>query len=247
MTEALAGKTALITGAAKRVGAALARACAEAGMPLILHYRRSGAEAARLRDGLSDTGVPVHLLQADFSEAGAGAALMERALDAAGVVDVLINNAGIFPESTLRDFSAEALVENVQVNALAPLELCRAFAAQEKPGAILNFLDTMIRDYDRKHAAYHLSKRMLYSLTRMMAVEFAPAIRVNAIAPGLILPPEGKDESYLRGLSHSNPLKTWGGPGDVCDAALFLLRARFVTGQVIYVDGGRHLRGSMYE
>ncbi len=79
-----------------------------------------------------------------------------------------------------------------------------------------------------------------------MAVEFAPAIQVNAIAPGLVLPPAGKDESYLAGLAHTNPLQRYGGPQDVADAVLFFLRSNFITGQVIYVDGGRHLKGAFY-
>ena len=93
----------------------------------------------------------------------------------------------------------------------------------------------------------HLSKRVLHTLTRIMAVEFAPEVRVNAIAPGLILPPPGKDVAYLEGLAHSNPLHKHGGAADVVTAALYLLHAEFVTGQTLFVDGGRHLRGSMYE
>ncbi|MCH7709078.1 MAG: SDR family oxidoreductase [Myxococcales bacterium] len=107
-------------------------------------------------------------------------------------------------------------------------------------------MDTRITDYDKSHVSYHLSKRMLFSMTRMMALEFAPKVRVNAIAPGLILPPEGKDETYLQDLARSNPLLAYGGPGDVVEAVLFLLQGRFVTGQVLYVDGGRHLLGGVY-
>ena len=135
---------------------------------------------------------------------------------------------------------------NVNVNALAPFLLSRAFAAQQREGCIINFLDTRIMDYDKTHVSYHLSKRMLFSITRMMALEFAPKVRVNAIAPGLILPPEGKDETYLQDLAPSNPLQTYGGPGDIVEAVLFLLRGRYITGQVVYVDGGRHMLGGVY-
>jgi hypothetical protein len=89
--------------------------------------------------------------------------------------------------------------------------------------------------------AYLLSKQMLASLTRICALEFAPAVTVNAVAPGLILPPAGKDESYLDGLAEKVPLRKHGGPGDIADAVLYLLKSGFVTGQVIYVDGGRRL------
>ena len=146
----------------------------------------------------------------------------------------------------MTDFTQEELLANLQVNALSPLWLCRAFAAQQRAGAVVNFLDTRISDYDREHAAYHLSKRMLHALTKMLALELAPRIRVNAVAPGLILPPPGQDETYLRRHINTNPLRRIGTPEGVAAAALFLLRSAFVTGQVIYVDGGRHLKGCVY-
>jgi len=135
----------------------------------------------------------------------------------------------------------------VQVHALAPLTLSRALAKQGRDGHIINMLDSRVTDYDRDHAAYHLSKRMLLTLTRMLAMELAPRIAVNGVAPGLILPPAGKDESYLRDLAHTNPMNRHGGVGDITDAVLYLLTSRFVTGQVMFVDGGRHMRGPLYE
>ena len=104
-----------------------------------------------------------------------------------------------------------------------------------------------MHDYDRDHVAYHLSKRALQSLTRMLAVELAPTVVVNAVAPGLILPPEGEDADYLERLAHTNPMNCWGHPQDVADAVRFLLQTRFTTGQTLYVDGGRNLRGKMHE
>ena len=116
-----------------------------------------------------------------------------------------------------------------------------------KPPVVILGLDTMVMDYDKKHLPYHLSKRTLQTLTRIMAMEFAPAIRVNAVAPGLILPPAGKGLEYLEQLVSSNPLHRYGGPEDIVQAVFYLLGAEFVTGQTLFVDGGRHLRGSMYE
>jgi pteridine reductase len=106
-------------------------------------------------------------------------------------------------------------------------------------------LDTRVAGYDRQHVAYHLSKQMLCTLTRMMAVEFAPRIRVNAVAPGLILPPEGKGMDYLEGLKGTNPLNQYGSAEDISAAAVFLIGSAFITGQGIHVDGGRHLKGMM--
>ena len=133
-------------------------------------------------------------------------------------------------------------MRHLHVNAWTPLVLSREFARHAGRGKIINLLDTKIMGYDREHVAYILSKQMLAALTTMCAAEFAPAVTVNAIAPGLILPPSGKDETYLASLAQTVPLRRHGGPGDITDAALYLLKSDFVTGQVIYVDGGRHLR-----
>ena len=144
------------------------------------------------------------------------------------------------------DFTLADLDKNIRVNAFSPLVLSRMLARQEMNGAIVSFLDTRINDYDAEHAAYHLSKRMLYSMTRMLALELAPHIRVNAVAPGLILPPAGKDKTYLERRKHTNPLGSYGDVSQITDTVLFLLANDFVTGQIIFVDGGRHLKGSVY-
>jgi NAD(P)-dependent dehydrogenase (short-subunit alcohol dehydrogenase family) len=185
-------------------------------------------------------------VRADLASEEEARGLLDTAVAALGPVDVLVNNASVFTESRLADFDPGELCLNMDVHAVAPLMLSRAFAAQGRPGCILNMLDSRITDYDERHAAYHLSKRALFTLTRMSALEFAPLVRVNGIAPGLILPPEGKDEGYLEELAHTNPLNSYGGEDDIACAALYLLASRFVTGQVLYVDGGRHLKGNTY-
>jgi NAD(P)-dependent dehydrogenase (short-subunit alcohol dehydrogenase family) len=125
--------------------------------------------------------------------------------------------------------------------------LSRRLAAQKRAGSIVNLLDARMLDYDRQHLSYHLSKRALWDLTRIGAIEFAPLIRVNAVAPGLVLPPTGKDTEYLEKLKHTNLLNRYGSPEDVARAVLFLIESPFITGQVIFVDGGRHMRGRVYE
>jgi len=244
--EYLAGKTALITGAAKRLGAATALALAHRGANLVLHYNTSAEPMAELARQASALGVKVWTLSADLADVDAAAVLFPRAVEAAGPIDFLINNAAVFPDNRLADLTPDDLYGNININALAPLLIARCFAAQQRPGAIVNFLDTRIVDADKRHAAYHLSKRMLFTLTRMMALEFAPGVRVNAVAPGLILPPPGEDEDYLERLASTNPLGRYGSPHDIAEAVLFLLCSDFITGQVLFVDGGRHLRGSMY-
>jgi NAD(P)-dependent dehydrogenase (short-subunit alcohol dehydrogenase family) len=186
-------------------------------------------------------------VQADLSDAGQVDALFQQAAGDAGPIDILINNASIFDKETIWETTDSSLWRNLQIHSVAPLMLARALAGQDRPAQIINLLDTRVATYDREHASYHLSKRLLLTLTRMLALELAPAITVNAVAPGLILPPVGQDETYLKKLAHCNPLNSYGGPQDIADAVLFLLQARFVTGQVIYVDGGYHMKGHMYD
>lgn len=242
-----AGKTALVTGAARRLGRAIALALADEGCGVVVHYRRSAEAARQTAADIEARGGRAWCVQADLGVLAAAEALLPRAAElAAGPVDVLVNSAAVFPDDRVTDFGWDALAGCVVTNAMAPLVLSRALAAQGRQGSIVNLLDARMVDYDARHASYHLSKRMLLSLTRMTALEFAPSIRVNAVAPGLILPPPGQDEGYLQKLASTNPLRRWGRPEDVAAAVVFLLRSDFITGQVIYVDGGRHMRGQTY-
>ncbi len=244
---AFSEKTALVTGGAKRIGRAIAVALAAEGANAVIHYRSSADDAEATAEHVRELGAEAWTVPADLADPAETAGLFDRAANAAGPIDLLVNNAAIFEPSSLTDFKPADLWRTMQVNALAPLELARAFAARRRGGAIVNVLDTKVVDYDRRHVAYHLSKRALLSLTRMMALEFAPTVRVNAVAPGLILPPPGKDRSYLERLASSNPLNKVGSLSQVTDAVLFLLGNEFVTGQVIFIDGGQHMNGRTYE
>jgi len=243
----LAGRTALITGAARRIGKAVALALAEQRVRVVVHHHRSEAEAAALCDEIRKAGGSAWSVQGDLADAAQAQGAFRSAIAQAGPVDILINNASIFNRDTLWEVTEESLALNLRVHALSPLTLARELAKQEITGHVVNLLDTRVTVYDREHASYHLSKRVLLTLTRMLAQELAPQIAVNGIAPGLILPPAGQDESYLQGLVYTNPLKRHGGPQDIVDAVLFLLRSRFITGQILYVDGGYHMKGHMYD
>jgi NAD(P)-dependent dehydrogenase (short-subunit alcohol dehydrogenase family) len=140
----------------------------------------------------------------------------------------------------VRDFN-----KNMLVNAWAPFSLSRSFAASVKSGAIVNVLDARVPGHDPRHIAYIFSKHMLMVMTRICAREFAPRIRVNGVSPGLILPPPGKGLSYLEKLKHKVPLRKYGTPQDVADAVVFLASSDFITGEILYVDGGRHALQSM--
>jgi NAD(P)-dependent dehydrogenase (short-subunit alcohol dehydrogenase family) len=243
----LAGKTALVTGAARRLGHRIALSLAEEGVHVIAHYCHSQDQAEELVTLLKQRAGRAWALQADLSESAQADALLESARVAAGPIDFLINNASIFETETLWQTTSQSLQQNMEIHAYAPLALARQFARQDRPGQIVNILDSRVNDYDREHVAYHLSKRTLQALTRVLAVELAPAIQVNAVAPGLILPPEGEGDDYLQRLAHTNPMNCWGHPQDIADAVCFLLQSRFTTGQTLYVDGGRNLRGRIYE
>lgn len=240
-------QTALITGGARRLGAALALALSKRHCAVAIHYNHSRAEAEALVDAIRSEGGRACCIQADLNQAAEVRALFARAQEELGTVDLLVNNASIFDLCSFDEMTGESVHDNVDIHVIAPLLLGRAFAAQKRPGVMINMLDARMVDYDKTHLPYHLSKRMLADLTRIMAVEFAPAVRVNAIAPGLILPPPGEDETYLKSLMHTNLLNAHGSEKDVVQAALYLIDAPFVTGQTLFVDGGRNLRGRMYD
>lgn len=238
----LKGRTALVTGAARRLGRHIALALAAQGVNVAAHYHSSAAEAESLLVELESAGVRAWALRADFEKPTEYKGLIDQALALCGSLDILVNSASIFPAGRLDETVFDDVVKNIRVNAWAPFELCRSFARACGKGAVVNVLDTRVRGFDFDHAAYILSKHMLDSLTAMAALEYAPGLRVNAVAPGLILPPPGKDDGHLEGMAASLPLKRRGHPHDVAEAVVFLLRSEFITGQVIYVDGGRHVR-----
>jgi NAD(P)-dependent dehydrogenase (short-subunit alcohol dehydrogenase family) len=241
MSKELQGKTALITGAGMRIGHSIAIALAKEGANIVMHYPIQVSETDELRSELQRLGVKWWPVKADFTKPEEYESLIEKTLEAAGALDILVNNAAIFSPGGLKEINFPDLLRHIQVNAWAPLVLSRDFARLVGGGKIINILDAKIVGYDFAHIAYISSKHMLSLLTKMTALEFAPRIAVNAIAPGLILPPAGKDETYLNQLAQRVPLKRHGGPDDIADAAIYLLKSDFLTGQIIYVDGGRHL------
>lgn len=244
MLQTLQGRTALITGGSRRIGRETALALAEQGANIIIHFNRSDTEGRQLADELKEKGVRAWTVQADFRRADEYRSLIGRARSLSGKLDILINNASIFPSETLAELAWSGFSADMEVNAWVPLTLSRDFASDSAHGSIINLHDTHLEGFDFRHAGYILSKHVLAQLTRMMALALAPGITVNAVAPGLILPPPGADESYLEAHSRSLPLQKHGAPRDIAEAIVFLLRSDFITGQVIYVDGGRHLQGA---
>lgn len=237
----LAGKTALVTGAAKRIGNAIAVGLAKQGSNVIIHYNKSEREAEKLRDEIVELGLKSWLVRANLEDSESCRELIEKSYRLAGEIDVLVNNASVFSVSDIGNVELEHIEVDMVTNAWVPFLLSRYFSEKTDHGKIVNILDTRVAGYDFNHFAYYLSKRMLEILTESMALKLAPKTTVNGIAPGLILPPEGKDYTYLEQKKDTVPLKKYGSPSDIVETVLFLLRSDFVTGQVIYVDGGKHL------
>lgn len=237
----LDGKTALVTGAAKRIGEAISVGLAQQEANVIIHYSKSKEKAQELREKLLQMDVKAWLVAADFNHPDSCKRLIEEAHKLTGGIDILVNNASVFKSTDLSTVNLEHISAEIMTNTWAPFLLSRYFSEQTNAGKIVNLLDTRIAGYDFDHFAYYLSKRMLHTLTESLALKLAPNISVNAVAPGLVLPPEGKDVSYLEQKKDMVPMKKHGEVTDVVDAVLFLLRSDFITGQVIYVDGGKHL------
>jgi NAD(P)-dependent dehydrogenase (short-subunit alcohol dehydrogenase family) len=243
----IAGTTALVTGAGKRLGRAAALGLASAGADVVVHYRTSADEAERVADEVRRSGREAWTLEADLGDARQAVELVKRARQAAGSVEILVNSASIFPQDEFAAVTADEMQAAMALNALSPFAMMREFATPEAAGAIVNLLDARIVSHDPRHVAYLLSKRALYTLTRMAAIEFAPALRVNAVAPGLVLPPSGEDDTFFQRVApDENLLGAHGTARDVVEAILFLVRSPFITGQVIYVDGGRNLKENVF-
>ncbi len=242
MAESLVGRTALITGAGVRIGRAAALALADEGANIIVHYNTSRDEAEQLVKDVKHLNVNAWSIQADFNKPEEYQSLIERAIDTAGHLDILVNNASIFPVEKIDNLTFQGLMKNIEINSWVPFILSQEFKKRIGTGHIVNLEDSRVSGFDLSHVGYILSKHVLAAFTRMMALEYAPDIMVNAVRPGLILPPPDKDKSYLDRLVGSVPLKKHGEPEDIADAIVFLVRSNFITGEVIYVDGGRHLK-----
>jgi NAD(P)-dependent dehydrogenase (short-subunit alcohol dehydrogenase family) len=238
----LAGRTALVTGAAKRLGRAIATALAAEGVHVVVHYRSSRQEAESLCAALSTIGARAFAVHADLGDPAQAALLVERASALAGPLDILVNNASVFPADTLAELSFPRLADTLRSNAWAPFVLARSLAQQTQRGDVIQLLDTRIGSVDLRHASYLLSKELLAVLTRMLALDLAPGIRVNAVAPGPMLPPPGGTERDLAPLGAATPLRRVGRPADIANAVLMLLRSDYITGEIVHVDGGAHLR-----
>ena len=239
-------KTALVTGAARRIGRAVATHLAKGGWQVAVHVHQSVQEGEQLVAALTTAGAHAFLVTGNLADAADCTKIVEGLLEKTGQTTLLINSAATFTEDHVMSFPLDALEDHIRVNAFGPLLLSRQMVQQAGTRCIVNFLDSRVVDYDSLHASYHLSKRVFDAVTRMLAVELAPDVRVNAVAPGLILPPAGQGEEYVAMRKKDVPLNRQGTLDEICMAVDFLVNNGFVTGQTIFVDGGRHLKGAFY-
>lgn len=244
--ESLASKTVLVTGGGSRLGGALSLGCARAGLRTAVHFHRSQKDAEDTVYKIRESGGTAEAFCADLSKQKCAETLAAEVEARFGLPDYLVCAQSLYSESSIFSFTSDELAAESALTGMSPLFLSRAWFKRGARGAVVHVLDARITDNDSAHAAYHLAKRMLYGVTRASAIELAPRVRVNAAAPGLALPLPNTSDTLLKKASLAAPLGRTGSPEALVDTVLFLLKSDFITGQVIFTDGGRHMRGSVY-
>ena len=233
--------TALITGASQRIGQVIAFTLSSLGYQIALHYHHSHQMAHHTASEIRKNGGICELFSCDLADEEETLNLIKDVHNKFPNLNVLINNASIFERSKFLSSDLKLFNKHFAVNLKSPFILCSEFKAVCKRGQIINILDTDIVKNRTSHVAYLLTKKSLAELTKMAALEFAPDIRVNGIAPGCILPPKGQTNDYLERQAQRVPLKRKGAISDVSRCVQFLLENDYVTGQFIFCDGGEHL------
>ena len=240
----LRGATALVTGGAVRIGRAIVEELAAQGCHVVIHCNRSLREAGALARRVRRGGRRAWVVQCELATQQDCSSLMDSAWRLAGKVDILVNNAAVFHKDRLPDVDQAKLLDEFSVNLFAPILLTRAFARSARAGRVINLLDRRIAAVDAECLPYWLSKKALASFTEAAALELAPRITVNGVAPGPVLPPPGKGADYLYDKAGRVPMGRLISPRQVASAVSSLLGMDGVTGQILYVDGGQHLLGN---
>ncbi len=235
------GKTALVTGGAHRVGQAISLALAQAGANIVINYNHSAEAAAATAAKAQKLGVEALPLQADISDHRQVYKMITAAEQQFGSIDILVNSASFwqptpFPMTNLDDWHRViAILINGSfycANAVAPLML------KKGEGAIVNIVDLSAWEPWPDFMAHSVGKAALLALSRQLALELAPTVRVNAVAPGPVLPPPDYDQEQIARTAKKTLLNRWGSPEDIAEAVLFFVKAGYVTGEVLAVDGG---------
>ncbi len=233
---------ALVTGGAKRIGAEICRTLASNGHSVIIHYRNSVEAATELSEELNKVSKST-IIRADLEKIDDVKSLLIKAVKLFGPIDILINNASMFEYDNIESINSDLFNRSIATNTLAPLLLIQAFAEQslEAQGCIINLLDQKLENPNQDYLSYTASKTALAGLIEPLAIGLAPKFRVNGIAPGLTLPSPHASVSEFEKLHDKTPLGRGATPRDISEAVVFLIGAKSVTGQVLFVDGGERL------
>jgi NAD(P)-dependent dehydrogenase (short-subunit alcohol dehydrogenase family) len=234
----------LITGAAKRIGAHLARGMARDGMHVVAHYGASRIEAEALAAAVQSAGGTITLVQEDLAVAGAGERLIETAFAACPGLAIVVNCASRFVYDDAATATTESLGENFRVNAAAPIEIAQAFAKRlpaDRTGLIVNMLDAKLVAPNPDYFSYSVAKYALLGATKMMALQFAPRVRVAGIAPGITLPSGKQSDGDYEAARVKTPLGLNCTPDEIAAALRFIIGAPAYTGCVIVIDAGEML------
>lgn len=240
-------KTALITGAAKRIGRAIAISMAENGWNIAIHYNSSQNEAEDLLKYIRSIGVQSCIIQADLADETQARSIIPQAVNKLGTISCLVNNASAFKNDTIDNFTSQSWNENMAINLNAPAVLIQEFTKQlgeGQKGNVINMLDYAVLRYPERFMSYTTSKAALWALTQQLALSLAPQnIRVNGIGPGNSLPALRESEERFNRTRLSSPLGIGADPTEICNAVNFILSSNSMTGQIIALDGGKHLIG----
>jgi pteridine reductase len=240
--NALAGRAALVTGAGHRIGRAIALALGEDGAHVAVHYHGSEGPARETAKEIEGAGGSASLFRADLRDAGAAAKLADEVATACGSLDVLVNSAASMMRTPLAEVTPEQWDEVFALNLRAPffLSVAAARAMGDRGGCIVNISDHMGFESWPAFIPHGVSKAGVSAMTRALAGALAPRVRVNAVAPGAVLAPEGWPAADQDKYSRVTPLARIGTPADVVAAVRYLITATYVTGETLFVDGGRH-------
>jgi pteridine reductase len=236
-------RVALVTGGAVRIGRALSLGLAEAGYDVLVHYNSSAAPAREVEKKIGGLGRRAVATSGDLSQSGDIHRVVQQVERDFGRLDVLVNSASNFYQTPVMEVTEEEWDKVMAVNLKAPFLLAQATAPmlQDARGCIVNILDMAAVQPWTRYPHHSVAKAGLLHLTRILAKALAPHVRVNAVAPGNVMPPENMDPALLRQEIQKTPLGTLGTPQDVVRTVLFLLASPYITGEMILVDGGLHL------
>jgi NAD(P)-dependent dehydrogenase (short-subunit alcohol dehydrogenase family) len=236
----MVSKIALVTGAGKRLGAAIAKALATDGYKIWVHFNRSAGEAGRTVEDIRTAGGEAEAVQFDLAET----ASLPQLVRGLGRIDVLVNSASVFDHDTADRLDPADMQRILDINLVAPCLLASVMAeahSGRNSGCVINLLDQKLFNLNPDHFSYTLAKAGLHAATETMAMQFAPRVRVNAVAPGLTLPAPDMSDAAFEAAHKNNPMQGGSTPDDIVRTVRFILASPAMTAETILVDGGEHL------